>query len=321
MTPISWTRIAWLAALVSLGAAGAIRWTTGSTLTASELTVMSPEERLEAKYRAEQEARYPAGFHIRETGVNAEIAALPQGHPWAGKYYFGDGLGLNINLSLAPKSGGVATLTGCLGLYKADVADIESTARGTLSLKFANAKDKMGPTFPQEVLPVHWGKRHYLVPTDQLSDFANAINLGSEPRDSPSGFFLLREGDQEKPAVGLPDLPAAYLSWIRTEPTQFTVDKVKTIHADGGKSFCDRKMGLRFPRRADDDLRPGMDLQQLDHGGYGRATVTRVDERSFEAEIDDYSSSSCDIEQDLPKAGWRFTTGAYAAAALVKDHP
>jgi hypothetical protein len=51
---------------------------------------------------------------------------------------------------------------------------------------------------------------------------------------------------------------------------------------------------------------------------YGYATVTRVEQRSFEAEFDSYSGTPCQNNQDLPKAGWRFTTGAFVATALGK---
>lgn len=322
MIPVSWKRIAWLTALVSLGAAGAIRLTTPSGLMPGELTYVPPDELALAQARAAEEARYPAGFHAREAAVKAELAALTQRHPWAGRYYLGDGLGVNVLISLAPQSGAVATWHGCLGLYAAGYAPILPTDHGTLALKFAPAKEGPGLEFPHEVRPVRWGDRHYLIATDKLAEFANAINSGLEPRGSSSpGFFLLREGDQEKPVVGLPDLPAEYLAWIRTEPTEFRVDKVQTIREEGGKESCDRDVTLRFPRQADDLLKPGMELQLTRPDVYGHATVTRVAETSFEAEFDGYSTSPCKDHQDLPRAGWRFTTGAYAAATPAKSNP
>jgi hypothetical protein len=46
-------------------------------------------------------------------------------HAWAGKYHYGDGLGVNVDLSLAPKSGFVFTWHGCLGLYDLNYGGVE----------------------------------------------------------------------------------------------------------------------------------------------------------------------------------------------------
>src|SRR4029079_175087 len=48
--------------------------------------------------------------------INQEIETLGA-HPWAGVYYYGDGLGANITLTVAPAAGFLYTLHGCLGLY------------------------------------------------------------------------------------------------------------------------------------------------------------------------------------------------------------
>src|SRR4051812_843941 len=47
-------------------------------------------------------------------------ATLNQGHwakEWAGEYCCGDGLGMNVTIAIAPKTGVVYTWYGCLGLY------------------------------------------------------------------------------------------------------------------------------------------------------------------------------------------------------------
>src|SRR4051812_10255954 len=56
----------------------------------------------------------PASVVDRSAIVEAEIKALGD-HPWAGSYYLGDGLGMNVKLSLAPSAGVVATWMGCMG--------------------------------------------------------------------------------------------------------------------------------------------------------------------------------------------------------------
>jgi hypothetical protein len=53
----------------------------------------------------------------RRIALRSEIRRLGSSHPWAGEYYYGDGLGVNVVLTLAPQGGCVATWRGCLGMY------------------------------------------------------------------------------------------------------------------------------------------------------------------------------------------------------------
>ena len=48
--------------------------------------------------------------------IEKEIARLKD-HPWAGQYFFGDGLGANVSLTLAPENGFTIIWRGCMGLY------------------------------------------------------------------------------------------------------------------------------------------------------------------------------------------------------------
>lgn len=74
----------------------------------------SPED------RAEDVARADAELARRIPVIREEIARLGPGHPWAGEYYEGDGMGMNVRFWLAPQAGCVATSSGCLGLYGAN---------------------------------------------------------------------------------------------------------------------------------------------------------------------------------------------------------
>src|SRR5579872_1531294 len=59
----------------------------------------------------------------RKTRILAEIETL-KSHEWAGSYYYGDGLGVNVSLVLAPQNGFVFDWTGCLGLYDLNYGNI-----------------------------------------------------------------------------------------------------------------------------------------------------------------------------------------------------
>jgi len=72
--------------------------------------------------------------------ILAEIQNLGP-HDWAGDYYAGDGLGVNITLSLAPTSGYVFEWHGCLGLYDRNYGTV-AWINGCvcLSFTFENAR-------------------------------------------------------------------------------------------------------------------------------------------------------------------------------------
>src|SRR5690349_21093382 len=76
----------------------------------------------DAKYgkSAESAARQRRGR------IRTLIRFLP-GHCWAGHYYTGDGLGVNVSLDLAPGAGYVFELHGCLGLYDRNFGAVSQT--------------------------------------------------------------------------------------------------------------------------------------------------------------------------------------------------
>jgi hypothetical protein len=85
----------------------------------------------------------------------------------------------------------------------------------------------------QQLLPVRWGDRRYLVRLDYdgIKHFCNAINSGVEPRDPGPGFPYLREGDEEKKVVGLPDLPKSWLTYLEKLRRQSSADQEEVLIA------------------------------------------------------------------------------------------
>lgn len=79
---------------------------------------------------------------------------------------------------------------------------------------------------PWVLVPVRWSDRTYLIESDRIADFCNAINRGAEPRSQPSGGFYLRSPDWQKPASGLPNLAPDQRKLIRSRPLRATVDKL-----------------------------------------------------------------------------------------------
>lgn len=143
-----------------------------------------------------------------EKAAESEAKALGRKHPWAGSYYYGDGLGVNVSLTLAPSAGFSFLWTGCLGIYGQNYGAVrEDGGRLHLEARLPN-RDGFGG-IADELVPVLWGKRHYLVRGTDVTSFCNAVNSGDEPRRDMHGLVLLRDGDEKKSVRGLPVVPFA----------------------------------------------------------------------------------------------------------------
>ena len=68
-------------------------------------------------------AKSKTAMQAKRELIEQELSKLKM-HPWAGDYYYGDGLGVNVELTLAPDSGFVFTWNGCLGLYDQNYGDV-----------------------------------------------------------------------------------------------------------------------------------------------------------------------------------------------------
>ena len=87
-------------------------------------------------------------------------------------------------------------------------------------------------------LPIDWSERIYLIGESELKNFANAINLGIEPRSSLIsrddfspwyGSFYLRSGDEQKKVSGKPNLPEEWLSFLLGKPLTATVISIQNV--------------------------------------------------------------------------------------------
>jgi len=226
----------------------------------------------------------------------------------AGEYYFGDGLGVNVNLTLAPENGFVFTWQGCLGLYDLNYGDVAFT-NGTVKLlfKFPNVRQGFEGIAP-ELLPVRWGQRHYLIAVDNIVDFANEINAGTEPSSlfgGKSGEFPLRRGDEKLAVEGQPDLPREFLSYLLAEPIETKIISV-------GRSPVEQPSTEQYRRTtyvaigvgSVDRLKKGMRLHVIGPADViESALITDVDEHSATAVIEQFDASD-----PPPSVGWELST-------------
>jgi hypothetical protein len=186
----------------------------------------------------------------RRTAIDHEWKSLGR-HPWAGSYFHGDGLGVNVVLDLAPSSGFVFQWSGCLGTYDRNFGGV-SAANGILTLQCELPNPEGGFRGIDTILcPIPWGERVYLVAPEKIPDFCSAVNWGEEPRSRRHGRFLLRVNDEITTVTGKPSVPAEYERLIRTTPIMSAVISVdhtttwtghnnrghfikKTVTLDGG---------------------------------------------------------------------------------------
>jgi hypothetical protein len=151
-----------------------------------------------------------ADADLRSSIIREELATL-QDHPWAGEYrQFGTAV--NLHLLVAPRSGFVYTWHGCLGMYDLNYGPASPTKDGAVALYCEFKNNEWGARgLPDRLYPVQWGERRYLLADDEIAEFRECVRLGYESRTPQrfSGRFLLRVGDEAKPAEGEPKLPTS----------------------------------------------------------------------------------------------------------------
>jgi hypothetical protein len=254
----------------------------------------------------------PPAVVDRGNAVQAEASQLPD-HAWAGEYYAGDGLGMNVRLLVSPAAGVSATWHGCLGLYGSNEGLIQPQPDGTLKFAYAKPNEHRFGGFPNAVQPVRWGERRYLIASDELDEFVSAINLGREPRQGMRGMFLLADGDADKAVHGLPDLPEPYRSRIRSEALIVGVSGIALLDTTQHDGWCDVTYRVSLPRGSDDGLGPRAILHVRSPDTYESLRIVSATSHTAHGEMR-LSASYCD-EIRVPDASWTFTTGAYDPVA------
>ncbi len=233
----------------------------------------------------------------RRTRIDGEVGQLGE-HEWAGAYYLGDGLGVNVSLSLAPESGFVFEWRGCLGLYDRNFGPVE----------FANGLVKLHPRFPNtrkgfqgiatELLPIRWGNRRYLVPPDDVIEFCNAVNSGLV-----EGRFLLKEGHEQLKVSGIPDVPDKYQDYLLATPITASVTVAgESSTAPGSISRRTSEVTLNAGKTA--GVLPGMEFHVIDPDDIFRSAI--VDEVQQDSSTAKFTSLFED--EPLPMVGWKLST-------------
>jgi hypothetical protein len=150
----------------------------------------------------------------RDIAIDRELAGLPE-HDWAGHYS-----GQCWDLRLAPKSGfSVHFLPPFYHFGEPRRGSVEEHD-GQIQLNWSSSGESSSFHL------IRWGKRRYLVNDTKLFDFYLAARMGYEPRHHSGSWFLGRIGNEQDPVIGLPDVPDAYLHFMRRDVVRA---KVKSI--------------------------------------------------------------------------------------------
>jgi hypothetical protein len=250
----------------------------------------------------------------KRRAILAEIKKFPS-HPWAGEYYAGDGLGVNTLFVAAPISGYVFEWHGCMGVYDRNYgAAAWTNGRIRLSFTFEN-QTKGFQGIAAELTPVSWGPRHYLIPADDLVGFCNNVNEGREPRNDSHGFYLLREGDENKSVSGFPNVPEEYRQYLLAKPIEATIIAVgqyTTRPSVVDWKFKDTPVTIDAGTRQ--GLHVGTELVVTEPQDVVESVrVTKADESRSEAVM-----VQAGEQEPGPKVGWRLSTQAPWGAARPK---
>ncbi len=240
----------------------------------------------------------------RRAAIEAEIKGLGE-HPWAGEYYEGDGLGVNVFVTLAPQAGFVFEWHGCGGCYDRNYGAVTSDGdRISLDFTFENNREGFRG-LANNFVPIRWGERRYLVPADDIIGFCNNVNSGTEPRNGVHGSYLFRRGDEKTKVTGFPSVPEKYRPCLLTEPINAEIASVakfttRTSLADW--KFKDTPVTLNVGSTA--GVRVGMELYVTQPDDMVESVrITKVDEDRCEAIMTQMGET-----EPAPKVGWRLST-------------
>jgi hypothetical protein len=236
-----------------------------------------------------------AALDARERRIDAELKSLDRmalkdddwAKQWAGSYYTGDGLGMNVLIKIAPKGGLTYTWNGCMGLYDANHGDVVETFRDGFRLKLAIDESASIYRFlSSRVYFVKWGDRRYLVPESQMIKLVNNFNEGGLGRSMMIGMPLKFEGEvhrrwgDEAPA-GRPELPERFASLIVEKGAELKVVKVEsrpvrnvTGNVDVSESLLELSGGT------EQGVFVGMELKYQRGNSFGSVKITRVDAKT-----------------------------------------
>jgi hypothetical protein len=243
--------------------------------------------------------------------ITDELASLGA-HDWAGTYYQGDGLGVNVTLRLAPDAGVAYTWSGCMGIYDLNHGSITSVSPEGIELALALPPEGNRvwyqafvphPYMSRRWVPVSWGNERFMIPDCQLIAFCNAVNEGSNYVPFPRRIVDNDWHRMIECAETLPLVPPAYRPFLLETPLTAVITTSSETKANG--TFADKKteqflVSATVGLGSEDGLLPGMLLHAK-----GRGSGEVVEVTAHEATVEFRFAGHGEQE---PRAGWSLST-------------
>jgi hypothetical protein len=238
---------------------------------------------------------------------------------WAGLYYYGDHLGDNVALALEPGVGFTMVRHGCEGLYGLSLGAVDwSDSLIVLEPSSFDSLRVDGMAFPSSYIRIRWGRRHYLIASDEVIPFCNWVNAGREPDRRFASAFLLKDDDEKIPVSGFPRVPKAFRQYLVRKPVHAEIIKVlsrRTLKPEPGDSALE--LGPRTVTRVAinagglEGLHPGMELHVVGRSTGGAALIVlAVGDHEAIGEFDSW------FAELHPDVSWKLSTRDPLIAAL-----
>lgn len=246
--------------------------------------------------------------------IQHELVDL-EGHAWAGQYGCEDADGASARLAISPQAGFVYFRTARDGSKDVNHGSVLSAKPTRIQIEPAidpaqNEPRRLGdrevPPLDEDLVPVPWGARRYLVPKVQMQAFCNAVNAGLEAA-RPRFLFRQDDGGKSTPS-GLPTVPDAYREWLLDAPIEGEIIQVVPATQAESKVKLSRPMVAVINVGRNAGVRPGMEFHSTSARGYDAAEVLECDDTTARIEFRLDVESVREIE--ALEVGWRVSTRA-----------
>jgi hypothetical protein len=143
----------------------------------------------------------------------------------AGDYSYGTGY-INHRLGLT-RAGRYHYRYGTHTGFDAESEGRYAVADGVIRLipERSSSPDTLEPTW-RTLVPIRWGDRLYLIPERHRVAFCSDVNRGIEPGYLRRGKLDFMEANRHLPAGVMPELPAAWRSYLLAKPVAGTITEV-----------------------------------------------------------------------------------------------
>jgi hypothetical protein len=228
----------------------------------------------------------------RRLKIAEECRRLGETCPWAGDYE--RGVLESIRLQVAPDAGFVFEWQSDVGLADRNYGRIVfQDNRLILYCELRNP----GPYtrgLETEWIPVRWGHQRFLIGSSEMPELCNTFNAGQLPSTTFGSRFLLRCGDDNKTAEGIPSMPSAYQRWLLEKPIDAVVVEVGTPRFETNLKFKvdtdqdvpnTRKLPLKLAVGKRDGVFKGMRFYKAGASDLYPVLVTDVGDNVSHAEL------------------------------------